>query len=83
MKVELAKCRSGSTMLGKVLEIISKQSPGLRTVWRRHENGFSITYLRRKFMHDGRNQIVGSSTWHTVRHVEYFSKTVLDLKDIF
>lgn len=83
MFVDLAKCRSGSTTLGKVVETMTKSSAALRTVWRRHENGFSITYLRRKFYHNGKRQIEGSSTWHAVRHIEFYSTVKQDIKVTF
>lgn len=78
MDIDLSKCRAGNGNLGKVLETMSKSSPALRTVWRRHECGFSITYLRRKFYHDKGKEIPGSHTWHAVRHQEFYCSVYID-----
>lgn len=78
MQIDLSKCRAGRNGLGKVIETMSKSSAALRTVWRRHERGFSITYLRRTFVYDNKREVVGSSKWHVVRHQEFYCSKNLD-----
>lgn len=79
MLTNVAKCRSGMTALGHVVDTLSSTSHGLRTIWRRHDYGFSITYLRRSFEFIHGKEIPKSSIWHAVRHVEYHVNKIVDV----
>lgn len=63
-------------VLGKVITYVSGDSHGLRTTFRRHDNGFSVTHYRRTFTHNGRVEIPDTSEWHVVRHQEWRSNPI-------
>ncbi len=72
-RVMLHRCVNDKSRLGKVKEMFKKDSKAIRDIVRIHEHGFSVTRLRRTFMHLNGVFITGSNRWQTVSHAEYLT----------
>jgi hypothetical protein len=64
--------------LGRVVDVVSTTSPAIKTVMRRHENGFSVTYFRRFFAMQNGKRVDGSDSWVIQRHMEFIGAPNVD-----